>query len=157
MPAAPYAPPDPPSRPRLAAVPDVGADRHALLVERLRARIRGSGVTPFDGMVWLAHLDRDAQPRLFTRLPDPVSGLDELFLLDLLSTLDEIGLPGVAVAVWRADGTPVAVDRRFARDLTLRLSDERRPSLDAVLIVHAQGHRLVRPGRAAKAGKPAAL
>jgi len=121
-PAAPVSPqPPPPPRRRLAPVPDDRAARRGAVVERLRARIEAGEVAPFDGMVWLAHLDADGRPRLFSRVADPVTDLDELYLLDVLSTLQAIGLPGVTVAIWRASGQPAAVDRRLARDLSRRL------------------------------------
>ena len=154
MPPVACTPPDPPSRPgprsrrHLAAVPDERAARLGVVVDRLRARIRGGPVTPFDGMVWLAHLDGEGRPRLFSRVSDPVADLDELYLLDVLSTLDAIGLPRVTVAIWRGNGQPVAVDRRLARDLGDRLGTDGRTVLDAVLVVSPSGHRIVRPRRA---------
>jgi hypothetical protein len=128
-------------------VPDDRAQRQARVVERLRERIRAGEVRPFDGMVWLAHLDAAGTPRLFSRVSDPVADLDELYLLDLLTTLEAIGLPGVTVAIWRADGVPVAVDRRLARDLTNRLTPDGVTTLDAVMVVNAHGCRPVRPSR----------
>lgn len=106
-------------------------------------------VAPFDGMVWLAHLGGDGRPRLFSRVSDPVADLDELYLLDLLSTLDAIGLPGVAVAIWRGSGKPAAVDRRLARDLGLRTGADGAAVLEAVLVVSPTGFRIVRSGRRA--------
>jgi hypothetical protein len=162
MPSAARTPPDPPPpRRHLAAVPDerVPDERGARLghvVDRLRRRIRVCDVAPFDGMVWLAHLGADGKPRLFSRVSDPVVDLDELYLLDLLSTLGAIGLPGVVVAIWRGDGQPAAVDRRLARDLGRRLGPDGPTILDAVLVVSPAGYRLVRGGRAARrAGQPA--
>jgi hypothetical protein len=99
--------------------------------------------------VWLAHLDSAGRPRLFSRVSDPVADLDELYLLDVLSTLDAIGLPGVTIAIWRGGGKPVAVDHRLARDLGDRLAAGGRTVLDAVLVVNENGHRTVRPRRAA--------
>jgi hypothetical protein len=149
MPSAARTPPDPPPRRHLRAVPGpaASADRHAIAVDRLRVRIGTGEVAPYDGMVWLAHLDADGTPRLFSRLPDPVADLDELYLLDLLSTLDVVGLPRVTVAIWRGDGQPAAVDRRLARDLSRRLAEEGRTTLDAVLVVGTASYRPVRPGR----------
>jgi hypothetical protein len=147
MPSTAPTPQDPPSRRHLAVVP-AGADRHARVVEQLRVRIEAGETDPFDGMVWLAHLDVEGVPRLFTRLPDPVAALDELYLLDVLSTLEVVGLPRVTVAIWRAGGRPVAVDRRLARDLGRRLVDDGRTALDAVLVVDPSDFRPVRPGRA---------
>jgi hypothetical protein len=180
MPSAACPPPGPPPR-HLAAVPDDRVDRRARVVDRLRTRIQAGEVEPFDGMVWLAHLDRDGRPRLFSRVSDPVTDLDELYLLDLLSTLEAIGLPAVTVAIWRASGQPVAVDRRLARDLTARLGtdgptvpgtdspagrgtecpnvdgSDGRTVLDAVVVVNATGYRVVRPGRSGRrTGPPAA-
>jgi len=175
MPPAAPASPDPPRPPRrrLAPVPDDRAARRGAVVERLRARIEAGEVAPFDGMVWLAHVDADGRPRLFSRVADPVTDLDELYLLDVLSTLQAIGLPGVTVAIWRASGQPAAVDRRLARDLSRRLGagvgesggggagggggsgggdgdrggDRGGTVLDAVLVVSRTGHRAVRPSR----------
>lgn len=147
MPPTAHTPPAP--RPRhLAPVPNDVAERRRLVVERLRARIAASDVPPYDGMVWLAHLDDAGIARLFSRVTDPVGDLDELYVLDLLSTLDAIGLPAVAVAIWRATGQPAAVDRRLARDVTNRLEAEGATRLDAVVVVNEEGHRVVRPGRA---------
>lgn len=136
----------PPGR-HLAAVPDDRERSRGLVIERLRARIRAGEVAPHDGMVWLAHLAADGRPRLFSRVGDPVADLDELYLLDLLSTLDAIGLPGVTVAIWRGDGLPAAVDRRLARDLADRLAADSATALDAVVVVNDAGHRVVRPRR----------
>lgn len=157
MPSAARTPPDPPPRRHLAAVPApaVRADRHATVIDRLRVRIAAGAVVPFDGMVWLAHLDGEGMPRLFTRLPDPVADLDELYLLDVLSTLDVVGLPKVTVAIWRDDGQVAAVDRRLARDLGGRLAADGPAALDAVLVVDPSGYRLVRPGRSGRSGRPA--
>lgn len=152
MPSAARAPPDPPPpRRHLAAVPDERVAQLAHVVDRLRRRIEACAVAPFDGMVWLAHLGTDGKPRLFSRVSDPVGDLDELYLLDLLSTLDAIGLPGVVVAIWRGSGQPAAVDRRLARDLGGRLGAGGPTALDAVLVVSAAGHRTVRPRRAGRA------
>jgi len=165
MPPAACTPPDPPPsrpgpppRPRLAALPDLPARRRAeapgsraahfgVVVERLRARIQSAEVTPFDGMVWLAHLAGAGEPRLFSRVSDPVTDLDELYLLDVLSTLDAIGLPRVTVAIWRGSGQPAAVDRRLARDLGERLIADGRTVLDAVLVVNDSSQQVVRPRR----------
>lgn len=119
-------------------------------------RIAAGAVAPFDGMVWLAHLDGEGAPRLFTRLPDPVADLDELYLLDVLSTLDVVGLPRLTVAIWRDNSQPAAVDRRLARDLTRRLAGEGATALDAVLVVDASGYRQVRPGRSGRPRAPTA-
>jgi len=150
-PAAPTSPDPPPPRRHLSPVPDERAARRAVVVERLRSRIEAGEVAPFDGMVWLAHLDADWRPRLFSRVADPVTDLDELYLLDVLSTLHAIGLPGVTVAIWRASGLPAAVDRRLARDLARRLGGggggDDGTVLDAVLVVGRGGHRVVRPSR----------
>jgi len=149
MPPAARTPRDPPPpRRHLAAVPDERAARLTHVVDRLHRRIDVCSVAPFDGMVWLAHLGADGKPRLFSRVSDPVGDLDELYLLDVLSTLQAIGLPGVVVAIWRTGGEPAAVDRRLARDLGDRLRAEGSTALDAVLVVGASGHRIVRPRRA---------
>lgn len=147
MPPTARTPPPPPRR-HLAAVPDDQAQRRAAVVDRLRARMAAGDVRPVDGMVWLAHLDAEGTARLFSRVCDPVDDLDELYVLDLLSTLDAIGLPAVTVAIWRASGQPIAVDRRLARDVTHRLAAEAQTRLDAVVVVNADGHRSVRPSRA---------
>ena len=145
-------PPDPPPpRRHLAAVPDDRAASLGLVVDRLRSRIRAGEVGPFDGMVWLAHLGRDGAPRLFSRVSDPVADLDELYVLDLLTTLDAIALPRVVVAIWRSSGQPAAIDRRLTRDLVDRLAaGSPRTVLDAVVIVNSTGYRIVRPGRASR-------
>jgi len=152
--------PPPPPRRHLTAVPDGRDDPRRVVVERLRARMQSSEVTPFDGMVWLAHLDTDGVARLFSRVSDPVGDLDELYLLDLLSTLEAIALPAVTVAIWRSGGQPAAVDRRLARDVTSRLAADGGTRLDAVVVVNRETHRVVRPGRVnpprRRAGEPGA-
>jgi hypothetical protein len=104
-------------------------------------------------MVWLAHLDAAGAPRLFSRVVDPVADLDELYLLDLLSTLEAIGLPGVTVAIWRDSGEATAVDRRLARDLADRLGADGGTVLDAVLVLNQAGGRTVRPSRSSRSSR----
>jgi hypothetical protein len=137
--------------PRHLTAVSASAGDHALVVERLRTRIASSGTQPFDGMVWLAHLDHAGEPCLFTRLHDPVAHLDELYVRDLLSTLEGVAMPGVAVAIWRDDGRALAVDRRFARNVSDRLA-EGSCALAAVLLVDREGHRAVLPGRGGRSG-----
>jgi len=151
MPPAAATPPDPPPpRRHLAAVPDGRGSRRAAVVERLRERIRSAEVAPHDGMVWLAHLDASGAPRLFSRVADPVADLDELYVLDLLSTLTAIGLPAVTVAIWRDTGEATAVDRRLARDLADRLRAAGDIALDAVVVANQGGCRAVRPARSSR-------
>jgi len=138
-------------------VPDGRVSGRAAVVERLRERIRTAEVAPYDGMVWLAHLDAAGAPRLFSRVADPVADLDELYVLDLLSTLASIGLPGVTVAIWRDAGEATAVDRRLARDLADRLGESGDTALDAVVVVNQGGCRAVRPARSSRRGGPGAV
>lgn len=76
-----------------------------------------------DGAVWLAHLHDNDDVALVSKVHEPIGGApDELFLRHVVDMAGRLGLPGVLVAVARADGRVRRVDRRFGQELATRLA-----------------------------------
>jgi DNA repair protein RadC len=112
----------------------------------LRKMLEPSG----EGALALVFLDGRGRAVHIATVAEGARSVDELFLRHLVTEVRRVGLPGVLVAITRADARPARRDLTVRRELARRLAGSAIRSVE-LMTIGPDGHRLGRPLRVAAA------
>lgn len=87
-----------------------------------------------DGSLTVVFVDADERIILRVDIGEGTSHIDELFLRHLVMLTADVGVPGAAFVVRRADVRPKRSDRRLWQELSTRLSESSTKLVDLVIV-----------------------